>query len=182
MAVSKVLSGELVQLVPVEDEHAQFTRQIRSDPELTQFIPALHNTLQEQRAWIARQREKDGDYFYIIADKAGQPLGTVAVYDIDAENDRCEFGRYISRGNALQNVEAAILLLDYIFAEHAGCVDFMNDQRNKKINSFWKRFGALYQADRPMDGWTAAHHSLTREDYQARRESLIKLVQKGVTA
>ena len=180
MAVSKILSGQLVNLVPVTAEDAQFTMDIRNDEALTEFIPRIETTLEKQQNWINSQREKEGDYFYIITQTDGTKLGTAAVYDVEPENDICEFGRYISYGNAYENVETALLALEYIFYElKIPCVMLNNDVRNKKIISFWKRFGATFDAEYDYGTWTAARYLLTCSAYEEKKDKIKGLIEQG---
>lgn len=180
MAVSKILSGQLVNLIPVTVEDAQFTMDIRNDEALTEFIPKIETTLEKQQNWIAGQREKDGDYFYIITKADGTKLGTAAVYDVDSSNDICEFGRYISYGNAYENVETALLALEYVFYElDISCVMLNNDVRNKKIISFWKRFGAEFDAEYNYGTWTAARYLLTKKSFEEKCDKIKGLIEQG---
>lgn len=177
MAIGKILKGTRINLRPVEVNDAEFTLKIRNDESLTEFIPKVSGTLETQSAWIARQREKEGDYFYIIENKDGKALGTLAYYDV--VGNTCELGRYISYGNAYENVEAAVLLIEYLFDSGFTKIIFNNDERNNRIIRFWKKFGVEYAEAVPMEGWTAAQYWLTPDLYSKKRESIMKLIGFG---
>ena len=177
MAVSMPLIGKRVTLRCAEERDAEFTLAIRNDPVLTEFIPRVKGSLEGQRAWIDRQRQKDGDYFYVVENNNGEKIGTLSFYDIDMQSGVCELGRYISYGNAMQNVEAVVLLLDYIFNKMHLKETIMNcDERNRRIIKFWERFGAVFSKTVPMGEWTAAQYRLTPEKYAAHRNETVRLL------
>lgn len=174
MAVGGTITGRRVILRPVEDHDAEFTLQIRNDEELTRYIPKVESNLERQRIWINYQRRKEGDYFYIIENLYSKPLGTLAYYDI--LGDTCELGRYISYGSSFENVEAATLILDVIFAGNLRRIVLNNDERNQGIISFWKKFGAVFVGSKQMEGWRAAQYLLVREEYLKKRGAIAKLL------
>ena len=44
--------------------------------------------IESQKYWIRKQREKYGDYFFIIENKSHNSVGTISCYDFDYENNR----------------------------------------------------------------------------------------------
>lgn len=51
-------------------------------------------TAEQHQAWFDAYRLKDDDFVFIIEDRSNQkPIGQVALYHIDWETQRCEFGR-----------------------------------------------------------------------------------------
>lgn len=176
MATMQSIRGQRVNLRCVETTDAAFTLEIRNDPELTAFIPRINGNIAGQTAWIERQRNKWGDYFFLIERAGRQPIGTLAFYDMDEDGKTCEVGRYISRGNALENVEAVILLLDEVFAKRKmESVRLDIDERNQKVIHFWRKFGAEFQLLAQMDGWTAARYILYREKYNKNKGEITPL-------
>lgn len=113
MVYEGVLEGRFVNLRSVREDDAEFTLGLRQDPMLTQFIPRLNISLEQQKAWIRKQRTIDGDYFFLFTDKKTNPLGVLGVYDII--DDHGETGRIASRGNSFQSIEAQLLCFDFIF-------------------------------------------------------------------
>lgn len=177
MAIMQTIVGQRVNLRCVEPADAGFTLAIRNDPELTAFIPRVKGDIEGQTAWIERQRSKPGDYFFVIERPEKQPVGTLAFYHVDLEGKSCEVGRYISRGSALENVEAAVLLLDAVYAGGSmETVVLNNDERNQKVIHFWKKFGAEFDALSQMDGWRAARYILRREKYRENRGKITALL------
>lgn len=177
MALIDPINGHYVTLRCVEPSDAEFTLAIRNNEELTKYIPKVNGTLDTQRKWIENQQKKAGDYFFIIQKNNGSPAGTISFYDVDPSTGVCELGRYISLGNALENVEAAVMLVDYIFQE-AGLKKIIlhSDENNKKIMNFWIKMGAVFEHNVEMDGWTASRYGLTPELYKEKRPKVVKLL------
>lgn len=113
MVYSENISGRYIELRSVIEEDAEFTLAIRQEPEFVKFLPRLNITIEQQRAWIKKQREDKGDYFFLAVTKDNRPIGTLGVYNI--EKDTAESGRLALKGDALQNIEACLLLFKFSF-------------------------------------------------------------------
>ena len=115
MIIEGKLEGRFVNLRSADIADAEFTREIRQDPELTKYMPVINNTIENQKNWIQEQRLKEGDYFFIVEDKDCKPLGTISIYNI--KGARGHSGRIAIRGNFLQCIEAQLLMCNYAFNE-----------------------------------------------------------------
>ena len=113
MVYSKKIQGRYVDLRSVTEEDAKFTLAIRQEPEFVKFLPRLDITIEQQKAWIRKQREDKGDYFFLATAKDNRPIGTLGVYNI--EKEILESGRLALKGDALQNIEASVLLFKFSF-------------------------------------------------------------------
>ena len=113
MIYDKVLEGKYVDLKSCTEEDAEFTLAIRNDPKFIRFLPKINNTVEQQKAWIRHQRQKPGDYFFVVWDKKGNRIGTIGVYDI--VEDHAEAGRVINLGEFFQAIEASLLLSHFEF-------------------------------------------------------------------
>lgn len=141
MAVTEPIEGRYVDLRSCTEDDAEFTRDIRKDPEFVEFLPAIDNTIEQQKAWIRNQRAKDGDYFFVVWDKYGKRIGTISIYDV--HGDRAESGRLAIKGdNAFQGIEAQILSFRFAF-ETLGleCIDCFIFADNERAIRFNKQFG-----------------------------------------
>lgn len=179
MSIIKPLVGKRVILRCAEEKDAAFTLAIRNDPKLTEYIPKVDVSLEEQKKWIASQQKRLDSCFMVYENLNGICKGTLSFYDIDTENKICELGRYISCGNALENVEAVILLLDYIYDNGFEQIILNNDIRNKKIINFWRKFGAELFDTVDMGSWTAAQYRLHKSDYELQRSAVASLLKRG---
>lgn len=70
MAITKPILGKWITLRCAEESDAEFTLAIRNDLKLTKFIPKVNGDIESQKYWIRKQREKYGDYFFIIENKS----------------------------------------------------------------------------------------------------------------
>lgn len=135
MFYHEVLRGYHVDLRSADQEDAEFTLQIRQDQEFTKFLPKIENTLEQQKEWLQYQRQKEGDYFFVVWNKKGERIGTIGLFDVS--EGRCEGGRLAMRGNALENIEAQFLsfqfafeklhlkeVINYIYIENSSAVRF----------------------------------------------------------
>lgn len=109
MIYDGVLEGKYVDLKSCTEDDAEFTLALRTDPKLGKFFPSVNNSVEQQREWIRKQRDKVGDYFFVVWSKSGERIGTISVYNI--ENGEGEGGRIIIRSdNPFDATEAQLLL------------------------------------------------------------------------
>jgi RimJ/RimL family protein N-acetyltransferase len=95
----------------VEERDAQIALDLRADPELTQYLPPLTVTLAQQKAWIASQRDRPGDWYFVAERKyGGQPEGFISLYALDMERNRAEWGRWILKSGSLAAWECEFLV------------------------------------------------------------------------
>ena len=112
MVFKEPIQGKYVLIRSAEVQDAKFTMDIRQDKEKTKYLHVVDNNLDKQSAWLERQREAEGDYFFIAEDFKGKGLGTVGIYDIEGKVGH--LGRLLMIGNPFQTFEAT--LLSMIFA------------------------------------------------------------------
>lgn len=144
MVYDGVLEGKYVDLRSCTEEDAEFTREIRKDPEIVKFLPAIDNTLEQQKTWIRHQREKEGDYFFVVWDKEGNRLGTISIYDVNGKH--AESGRLaIKSKNPFQALEAQILSFRFAFGELGlECIDGFIFADNDRAIRFNQQFGGRH--------------------------------------
>lgn len=175
-----VLKGMFVGLRSVTENDAEFILKIRTDEKLAKFLNKTSPDIEMQKTWIRGQIARDGDYYFIIEDlKSGNPLGCISIYDIVEKSG--EFGRWISIGNSLQNIESCILLYDFAFEKGLDFVDSFTDMKNSNIVNFHKSFGAVFvkelaSGEYKNNSSNFAQYRMTKEHYQEVRESKITLL------
>lgn len=113
MAYTEPIIGKYIDLRCAEIDDAQFTLDIRQDDEFVKYLPRIENTLEQQKTWLKKQRNTEGDYFFVVWDKQGNRLGTISVSEIFENNPKA--GRLALKGNALQNLEAQYLIFAFAF-------------------------------------------------------------------
>ena len=99
--------GRYVTLRSATVDDAQFTLAIRQDKRMTKYMPYLDITLEQQIAWIKKQRETEGDYFFVAWNKNNERFGTIGVYDI--KGDCAEVGRLAMLGTPFESIESSFL-------------------------------------------------------------------------
>jgi RimJ/RimL family protein N-acetyltransferase len=97
-------------------EDAEFILSLRLDPELSRFINETSPSVENQEAWIHEYLRRAGDYYFIIEQASSHiPVGTIAVYSLDAENRHAEWGRWIIQPPHPAAVESALLIYQVAF-------------------------------------------------------------------
>lgn len=167
MAVTEPIRGRYVDLLSCTEDDAAFTRAIRKAPEFVKFLPVIDNTIEQQRTWIRRQREKDGDYFFVVWDKEGNRIGTISIYNV--HGNRAEGGRLAIKGrNAFQGIEAQLLSFRFAFGKLGlECIDGFIFADNDRAIRFNKQFsGCQYPPEINQDGRAIIRIENWREDFE----------------
>ena len=181
MVYDRVIEGKTVRLRSVEERDADITFRMRSDPEKSRFIHATTGTVEDQLEYIKRQREKKGDYLFLIEDLEGNPIGVKGLYNFVPEKREVESGRFIGFGSQIQNMEA--LLLSYIFAFDVLNVDKISMaalENNSLMLGIQKKLGVVFTyKDIPegMDNYNL-HSYLTREAFSTSRPKIQRLIDR----
>lgn len=176
MVYDGIIEGKYVNLRPVEEKDAEFTLSLRQDPNLTKYLPKLDITLEQQISWIKKQREKEGDYYFVIENKEGSNIGVIGVYDV---KEKCaETGRVAVIGSAFESIEAQLLSFDFAFDVLQ--VDYtVNYVMADNVHAlrFSQMFGS--ESSEPYTdekGNVRIDGKITRESYQESREKLSKML------
>ncbi len=181
MAVYKRIQGKSIYLLPASIDDAEFTFNIRQDPERTKFLHRVSGGLDCQQEWIANQIKRPGDYFFVVYSREGQAIGTDSVYNIDYKKKEAEHGRTILNGNPIQNMEAIIATYDFAFYDldmellWASCtVD------NTPSIGEVKRLGGIEVSrewDKELDKELIIFNVL-KKDYDARHNDFLRLIDR----
>lgn len=167
MAVTEPIEGRYVDLRSCTEDDAEFTREIRKDPEFVKFLPVVNNTMEQQKAWIRSQRKKPGDYFFVVWNKKGNRIGTISIYDVDG--DYAESGRLAIKGdNAFQGIEAQILSFRFAFGVLGlKCINGFIFADNERAIRFNKQFGGRhYPPETDENGRMIIKIKNWREDFE----------------
>ena len=71
MVLDHVIEGRSVRLRSACLADVEFTYNIRQDKEKIQYLHQVSGTLKEQEEWLTKQRERQGDYFFVVETKEG---------------------------------------------------------------------------------------------------------------
>lgn len=144
----ELIEGPRLRLRLVQPADAAYIHGLRTDPRYNQHLSAVTGTVEGQRAWIERykEREAQGSEFYFLIERRdnGTPCGVVRLYDI--KDDCFTWGSWILDENKpfMAALESAVLL--YQLAFEALCLarsTFEVRLENEHTIKFHRRFGAI---------------------------------------
>lgn len=167
MYFNEIIKGKYIDMRCVTTDDAQFIVNLRNDDFLNKYVHTVSKDVELQAEWIRKQIARDNDYYFIYSDKNGKPVGLCSVYDIDSNSQTASFGRWISWGNAAENVESVILSFDFAFKNNIRTLYLDMVSGNTKIIKFWKRFGAQYDKELFIDDMHLSRYIVTDEMYNS---------------
>lgn len=177
MVYDGIIKGKYVDLRSCTEDDAEFTRDIRYSPEFANFFPALDNTLEQQKDWIKHQRKKEGDYFFVVRNKAGNRIGTISIYNVNGKY--AESGRLaIKSNNPFEAIEAQILSFRFAF-EVLGleCINGYIFADNEKAIRFNQQFaGRQYPPTMDENGRKIIKIENWREDFELADKKLSSIL------
>ncbi len=179
MIYAKEIKGKYLKLRSVEIEDSGFILSLRINSELNAYLNKVDNDIEKQRKWILEQHQREGDYYFLMMDHADKPLGTISLYKIiDGQG---EFGRWVSIGNSVQNVESVILIHDFGFYEIGlNRIYSKTVSDNRRVNKFHNRFGAkdIKIINDTASGFVLQEKEIFRESYPGIRARNLELIDK----
>jgi len=181
MVYEKPLIGVFVNLRSVKESDAEFILQMRLDEKLNKYLNPTPPGIENQKEWIRSQQSRKGDFYFIVNDnKSGNSIALASIYDIEGSN--AEFGRWISRGNAVQNIETVLLLHDFAFnVLKMETVSTHVVKENKSVINFWKRFGAEYLEDVASERFILSHSIIHKDVYNTvirpKQQKLLRMME-----
>lgn len=142
MVYDQVIHGRFVDMRSITLDDAEFSYQIRLRPEVCNVVGQPASTIEEQKAFIKKQMQTKGDYYFVVCNKKGERIGLIGVYNI--VNDMGELGREVNIGTTFESMEAEVLLQDF-------CSDVLHLKKtcavvykeNKKVISMNKKLGRM---------------------------------------
>jgi len=179
------LEGRRFALRPVRRGDAAFIVALRRDPELGRYLHPTPPRVEDQEAWLDAYAARPGDYYFVVEDRVlGEPVGLIALYDVDETAKTGEWGRWLIRRGSLAAVESALLIyraaferlaLDTVYcrtvADNAPVVSFHDSSGAERLGVLR---GHVVLAGRAHD---AIEHRVTRplwEEIRPRLEALAR--------
>lgn len=180
MTYDKIICGRHVDIRSASLNDAEQTLKLRQESPKTMFLHRLDNDIDKQKSWLQTQRERTGDYFFVILDKEGSMIGTMGIYDIVGK--RGHAGRLLSYGNAFQSFEGHLLAVRFAF-DYLGLDELWADVdvRNKSSFEFCKRFGFQFEApvyDSELDR-QVQYGSLYKSDFEAYAQKVQRFIYRN---
>jgi RimJ/RimL family protein N-acetyltransferase len=146
------LTGHVVQLIPLSEEHIPQLAEAGNDESIWQYmLYGSVNSEAKMRLWVQdilnRQRRGTDLAFSVVHVESGRIIGATRYLDIRPEHRSLEIGGTwyaIAYQRTAVNTESKYLLLKNAF-EHLGCirVQFKTDLRNERSQKALERLGAV---------------------------------------
>lgn len=114
-------------------------------------------TSEQHKTWFDAYQAKDDDFVFIIEDRASQqPVGQVALYHVDWEIQRCEFGRLMigeataaGKGLALAATRLALEIAFKDLGLKEVYLEVYGD--NLRALAVYQKAGFVFQEKRPAE-------------------------------
>ena len=135
MVYNNDITGKFVVLRSITVDDAEFSFSIRNDPRFVDVMGQPAASIEAQRKYIVNQRNKPGDYYFVVYNKQNIKIGLIGVYNII--DDTCETGREINIGEPYETMEAEVLLFDFcvntLGLKHYHSIIYKNNPRQLKM-------------------------------------------------
>lgn len=183
-----ILSGETVELVPLEKSHFEELYAAASDKKLWELIPvdcSKRETFNSVYNAAMLEREKGNQYpFVILHKKTNKIIGSTRYFEIFPADKKLEIGWtwIISKFWATEvNFECKFLLMEHCFEIlKARRVQLKTDQNNirsrKAIEKIGGQFEGILRKDRIKengDSRSAAYYSILDDEWETAKKNII---------
>lgn len=157
MVNSITLTGEYVDLRPLERAHAETTLRWRQSVRARLLNPGAA-TVEEQAAWI--ESRPDSEYNFIIALKSGEPVGMLSLIGVNTMSRHAETARFlIGEEEAVRGIPAAVeamkLLYEFAFDRLELQRIFGNVTADNMLMVKWQKYLGMKE-----EGRMRRHHFL----------------------
>ena len=161
------LIGKYVNLREVTTDDAAFILKLRTEGKGARFLHKTSPDLQKQIEYIKRYQTLDDEYYFIVENKEGLPLGCLSIYDI--QDDSVCTGRWVmSQTSRIQEgIEGDMLLKNYAY-NVLGTQNIRTDTRHNNSNmiNYFKMWGCTITAqDNEL-----IYFNLTKENYEKNKK------------
>lgn len=170
----KPLEGKYVNLREAEVEDAAFILKLRTTGKGAKFLHKTSNDIQKQIEYLERYKTLDNEWYFIVTNKSGEPIGCLGVYDI--QGDSVCTGRWvmIKATDSRNGIEGDLLLKKFVF-NTLKATELRTDTRfsNKNMINYFRLWGCkiVSQDDEEL------FFSLTSEMYKKNKERIERFCQ-----
>ena len=139
------INGKFIFLKKMSLSDANFIYRLRKKKDISLYLHNPPKTLALQKIWMIKNiKDKKTSDFIIIKKKNNKKIGTIAFDKITRFN--AEWGRWISQGNTIENIESVIVLLNYGFKKlKLRNIYSLTNKKNIKVINFHKNTTAFFQ-------------------------------------
>ena len=139
-----IIKGKFIYLKTLNIRDSKFIYNLRKKKNVSLFLHKPPKSINFQKSWIINNlKDKKSLDFVIFRKKNKQKLGTICFDNI--KKNSAEWGRWISLGNIIENIESVILLLNFGFNKlNLKKIYSLTNVKNKKVVNFHNNTTALY--------------------------------------
>ena len=105
------ITGKFVRLRSIDVKDAEFSYAIRNMDGIRGLVGIAVDDVETQVNYIESQRQKEGDYYFVVETLLGEKVGLYGIYDIKGKS--AELGREANIGQPYEAIEAEILALEF---------------------------------------------------------------------
>ena len=165
----------------VQESDAEFIYRLRTNPDLSKYIHDVEGGVEGQVKWIRNYkiREEEGTDYYFIFFKNNEPVGLNRIYSI--HDKTYTGGSWVMAPNSPMEVVVAVPLIKREIAFEIMGMEYEDDYdgvhiENNKVIKFNKMFGCkIYKHIQDVKGEYACL-SLTKEDFEANKPKIIRII------
>jgi RimJ/RimL family protein N-acetyltransferase len=139
------ISGKFIYLKKIKTSDALFTYNLRLIKSNKLYLHNPPKSIKDQKKWIINNiKDKTSLDFVIYNITNDRKIGTIAFNNITKKN--AEWGRWISVGNSIQNIESVLVMLSYGFKKlKFKEIYSLTNVNNKKVVNFHSKSFAKYK-------------------------------------
>ena len=178
----RIIRGKYIDLFPCTLEHSEEIVKLRNQEKSLYYLNQKQlSTLEGQNKWCDSYAQRDDDIYWCIYNKNGDMVGTVRLYNIEADGSQCEEGSFIiDEAYAMSGpyaLEAKLLVFNFAF-DVLQARKIINDNLavNKNMNSISRRMGFILIKEYERDRIHFYLYELIKENYK--RADLEKILDK----
>lgn len=170
--------GKSIFFREVSSTDSEFIISLRKDPEKARYISPVSESSEKQSEFISSYLESFTDFYFIICDWSGRPVGTIRIYDVRL--DSFCWGSWILSNDAPRNaaIESALMIYDFaFFSLHYSQSHFDVRIENHRVVEFHNRFGATVVGDDGINyffNFTIEEYFSTRKKYRRYLPGLVR--------
>ncbi|HAU8252184.1 TPA: GNAT family N-acetyltransferase [Vibrio vulnificus] len=141
------LEGQFCSLRLVEVEDAEFIVALRTDKKKSQFLSKTDASVEKQIEWIKRYKTREceeSEFYFIIEDQIGQPVGTYRLYDIESESATPGSWILVDGVDLSLTIESVLLMYAFVFNSlEKSKIIFDVMKSNKRVIRFHQSYGSI---------------------------------------
>lgn len=139
----KLIIGNKLIFRDALEEDAEFILSLRVDEKKSKFLSRTEPNIEKQIEWLHNYASSQNQAYFIIGNRAGEPVGTVRLYD--AQQDSFCWGSWLMIHGCPSSfaIESALIVYHYGLLLGFKRSHFDVRKGNKSVCQFHEKFGAV---------------------------------------